>query len=278
MVAPVRIRAARWLASEHAPPLSRRRAAGAMLVSRRSLRERPVDFEEQALLTRLRELAAERRRWGYRRLWILPRREGWKINQKRVHRLCKLAGLRVGKRPKKRPARAQRRPPPKATAANACWAMDFVSDALRDGRKFRTLNVEDECTREGLEIEVDTSIGGARVVRVLERIAAVRGCPRALRMDNGPEFTSKALDQWAHEKGVTLHFTDPGKPMRNGRLRDECLNENWFAGLEEARRITAYWLHDYNTRRLRSALGNPTPEEYANMRAATPAIVINPEA
>lgn len=280
MVAPVRVQAARWLVREHRPPLSRRSAAGAMGVDRRRLRERMASAENELLVVRLRELACERRRWGYRRLCVLLRREGWKINKKRVHRLCKLAALQVGKRARKRPARAERKPLPKAHGANACWALDFVSDALSSGRRFRVLNVADECTREGLAIEVDTSLGGGRVVRVLERLVQTRGKPRALKMDNGPEFTSQALDQWAHASGVALHFIAPGKPQQNGRLesfngklRDECLNEHWFRDLDEARRELELWRIDFNQRRPHSALGNLTPLEYASMLSVTPPIV-----
>jgi putative transposase len=280
MVTPAARRtAAQWLVREHEPPLSGRRAAGVVGLSRGALRVRKATVENDRLLARMRELAAERRRWGYRRLCILLRREGCKVNKKRMHRLSKLAGLQVGKRPRKRPACAVRQPMPLPAAANQCRALDFVSDALMDGRKFRALNIADECTREGLAIEADTSLGGARVVRVLTRLAAERGKPQALRMDNGPEFTSKALDQWAHENGIRLHFIDPGKPQQNGRLesfngklRDECLNENWFRDLDEARCILDAWRIDFNTLRPHSALGNLTPSEYAMMLRLMPAV------
>ncbi len=265
-----RRKAAQWLFSSHAPPISQRRAAGVVGLSRNTLREPVGTAESLRLQARLRELAALRRRWGYRRLWVLLRREGEQVNRKRVHRLCKIAGLQVGKRKRKRVARGERRPLQPALAANDSWALDFVSDALMGPRKFRILNIEDECTREGLASEVDTSLGGERVVRVLERIVAERGKPLALRMDNGPEFISLAVDRWAHANGVALHFITPGKPQENGRMesyngrmRDECLNENYFRDLGEVRRILENWRIDYNTVRPHSSLGNLTPEEYA---------------
>ena len=284
MVTPAARRtAAQWLVREHKPPLSGRRAAGVVGLSRGALRVRKATVENDRLLARMRELAAERRRWGYRRLCILLRREGCQVNKKRVHRLSKLAGLQVGKRPRKRPARAERQPLPHPVAANESWALDFVSDALMGGRKFRALNIADECTREGLRGDLSlsrqASLGGVRVVRVLERLVAEHGKPQALRMDNGPEFTSKALDQWAHANGVRLHFIDPGKPQQNGRLesfngklRDECLNENWFRDLDEARSILEAWRIDFNTLRPHSSLGNLTPAEYAMLLRLKPAV------
>jgi putative transposase len=280
MVTPdARRAAAHWLLASHAPPVSQRLAAGVVGLSRNALREPAGTAQNSRLQARLRELAQLRRRWGYRRLWVLLRREGETVNRKRVHRLCKVAGLQVGKRKHRRVARGERRPLPPALAANASWALDFVSDALMGPRRFRILNVEDECTREGLASEADTSLGGARVVRVLERIVAERGKPLALRMDNGPEFISLAVDRWADANGVALHFITPGKPQENGRMesyngrmRDECLNENCFRDLDEARRILEDWRIDYNTRRPHSSLGNLTPEEYATLIKLHPVV------
>ncbi len=164
---------------------------------------------------------------------------------------------------------------------NHRWSMDFVADMLAGGRRFRTLNVVDDFSRECLNIEVDTSLGGQRVVRVLERLAQNRKLPEVLVMDNGPEFTGKALDAWAYERGVKLQFIQPGKPVQNayvesfnGKFRDECLNENWFISLQDARDQIETWRQDYNQSRPHSSLGNMTPEEYAmsvsGLREATP--------
>jgi putative transposase len=252
----------RWSVSE-------RRACRAMRTNRSSIRYRKRRAGDAELRQKLRELAAERRRFGYRRLCLMLRRQGWAVNHKRVYRLYREEGLAVRKRARKRVAR-QRLPAPVPTVPNQLWSLDFVSDSLAWGRKIRMLPVEDVFTREGLAIEVDTSLPGTRVVQVLERLEAERGAlPQEIILDNGPELTSKALDQWAYEHGVKLNFIDPGKPQQNGfmesfnsRLRDECLNEHWFLSLADARRIIEDWRVDYNRNRPHSSLGNLTPEEY----------------
>jgi len=236
--------------------------SGARYASRRS--------GDQELRERLRELAWERRRFGYRRLHVMLRREGQMVNHKRVYRLYREEGLLVRKRSRKRVSREARLPLQTPAAPNQLWCLDFVTDALWWGRKIRLLSVEDVFTREALAIEVDTSLPGTRVVQVLERVAAQAGAaPREIVMDNGPELTSRALDQWAYEHGVRLHFIDPGKPQQNGfiesfngKLRDECLNEHWFLSLPHARRIAEEWRQDYNLNRPHSSLGNLTPEEF----------------
>jgi putative transposase len=164
------------------------------------------------------------------------------------------------------------------TRANRVWTMDFMHDNLASGRRFRTLNLMDGCTRESPRIEVDTSLPGLRVVRVLEEVAGERGYPQAIQVDNGPEFISRVVDQWAFEHGVELHFIAPGKPTENahiesfnGKFRDECLNENWFLSLQEARMKIEAWRKDYNQVRPHSALGYQTPEEFAAAaRGASP--------
>jgi putative transposase len=234
------------------------------------VRYRPRRSGDQELRERLRELAGERRRFGYRRLHIMLRREGHEVNHKRVYRLYREEGLTVRKRRRKRVSRADRVPLAAPTGPNQLWTSDFVHDALSWGRKIRMLTVEDAFTREALAIEVDTSLSGQRVVRVLGRLTEERGAlPDVIVLDNGPELTSKALDQWAYERGVRLHFIDPGKPQQNGfiesfngKLRDECLNEHWFLSLADARRIIEAWRIDYNRNRPHSSLGNLTPEEY----------------
>lgn len=224
-----------------------------------------------ALRQRLRELAGERRRFGYRRLHILLRREGLAINHKRVYRLYREEGLSVRQRKRKQVAarRGERRGA--AAAPNQRWSLDFVSDALATGRRIRLLAVVDTCTREALAIEVDTSLPASRVVRVLDRVVAERGTPRQIVLDNGPELTSRALDRWAYEHGVQLCFIDPGKPVQNGyvesfngRLRDECPNEHWFLDLADARKIVETWRIDYNRQRPHSSLDYRTPEEVRN--------------
>ena len=226
---------------------------------------------------RLRQLAGERRRFGYRHLHVMLRREGEKVNRKRVYRLYREEGLTVRKRARKRVSRAERVPAVVLTALNQCWSLDFVSDWLALGRKVRMLTVVDAYTRESLAIEVDTSLPGARVARVLDRVIAERGAaPVEIRLDNGPELTSRALDQWAYERGVSLRFIEPGKPVQNayiesfnGRLRDECLNEHWFLTLAHAQETIEDWRIDYNQRRPHSALGNLTPLEFSRLQEDT---------
>lgn len=192
------------------------------------------------------------------------------MNHKRVYRLYREEGLSVPKRKRKRVARRQRLPLLFPLAPDRLWSLDFVEDTLSWGRKFRLLTIVDAFSRESLAIEVDTSLSGQRVARVLERVAAERGAtPEVIVLDNGPELTSRALDQWAYERGVLLHFIEPGKPQQNGyiesfngKFRDECLNEHWFRSLPHARRIIEEWRVDYNVNRPHSSLGNLTPEEF----------------
>ncbi len=233
--------------------VSERRACGLIGLHRGTYRYRVRRWEDGRLRTRLRELAHQFRRFGYRRLHDRLVREGWRVNHKRVGRLYRLEGLQVRKRRRKRCAGVLRLPLPAPTAANQVWSLDFMSDTLSSGRKLRTLNVVDDYTRECLAIEVDTSLGGVRVVRVLERLVRERGRPRQIRTDNGPEFAGRALDQWCFAQGVEQHFIQPGKPMQNGyiesfngKFRDECLNENWFISLNDARQIIEQWRQHYN--------------------------------
>jgi putative transposase len=253
--------------------VSQRRACGLMEMDRGTCRYRRRRTEDPGLRARLRELAETRRRFGYRRLQVLLLREGWKVNHKRVYRLYveEKLGLRR-KRGRKRSG--VRQPLLQPTGANQTWSVDFMTDALSSGRRFRTLNVVDDFTREALAIEVDTSLGGLRVARVLDDLKMQRGLPRQIRSDNGPEFTSRALDQWTYEQGIRWHYIQPGRPLENGyvesfngRLRDECLNENWFCSLGEARKTIEAWRQDYNRCRPHSALGYRTPEEFAKTSA-----------
>ena len=221
---------------------------------------------ERELRERLRELAAERRRFGYRRLLILLGREGWRVNHKRVYRLYRAEGLAVRRRKRKRIGTVERQPLLLPTRPNERWSMDFVADALNDGRRFRSLNIVDDYNRRCLATEVDTSLPGGRVVRVLERLRELEGLPETIVMDNGPEFAGQTLDAWAYLRGVKLRFIEPGKPIQNafiesfnGKFRDECLNEHWFVSLADAQRLIEAWRVDYNTVRPHSALDDQTP-------------------
>lgn len=200
------------------------------------------------------------------------------VNHKRVLRLYRLAGLGLRRQKRKRMPSVARGLPGLPTRPNACWALDFVSDTLAWGRRVRGLTIVDCFTREAPAIEVDTSLPRARVVRVLDDLSTQRGLPETLLMDNGPELTSRVLDQWAYERGVELRFIDPGKPVQNafsesfnGRFRDECLNQHWFTSLAQARRIVEAWQLDYNGNRPHSSLGSLTPDEFAReVRAPMP--------
>lgn len=253
--------------------MSERRSCRLVRVWRATQRYKSKRKESGALRQRLCELAGEYPRYGYWRLYRKLRREGMMVNHKRVYRLYREEGLSVRKRPRKRLARA-RVPASVPIVPNERWSMDFVSDSLADSRKLRVLNVVDDCTREALVMYVDTSIGGQRVARLLDEQAATRGAyPRRIVCDNGPEFISHALDQWAEEHGVKLEFIQPGKPVQNcfvesfnGRFRDECLNENWFVSLADARRIISEWKMHYNEVREHGSLGGLTPSEFAKKR------------
>jgi putative transposase len=205
------------------------------------------------LRTRLKELAARRMRFGYRRLTAMLMREGMPANHKRVYRLYREEGLAMRIRQRRRIRWNGTATGPAATRPNERWSMDFVSDCVSTGKVIRMLTLVDDCTRECPAIEVDTSLGGLRVRRVLDRIASERGLPEAIVLDNGPEFRGPALAAWSAERGVRLQFIQPGKPVQNayvesfnGRLRDECLNANWFTSLRDARRKIETWRQDYN--------------------------------
>lgn len=224
---------------------------------------------ELHLRQRLRELAEEHPRWGSPMLTWRLRTEGITDNHKRIRRLYRAEGLAVRRQRKKKVAVA-RIPLPRATNPNEEWAMDFVRDTLSDGRSFRAFTIVDTCTRECPAIEVDVGLGADRVVEVLERLRVTRGLPERITLDNGPEFQSRALDAWAHKRGVKLNFIRPGKPVENafiesfnGRLRDECLNQHWFLSLSDARRTIESWRESYNTARPHRGLGRLTPSKYA---------------
>ncbi len=257
---------------------------------RGSWRYRPRERDDAALRTRLRELAGERPRFGYRRLHIFLRRERtesgeprWRANHKRVYRLYREEGLAMRQRKRKRFRAAARVPLALPKAANEVWTMDYTHDELAGGRKFRTLNLMDGYTREALAIEVDTSLPGLRVVRVLEPLRERRGTPAAIQVDNGTEFTSRVVDQWANQHGVALHFIEWGKPTQNafieifnGKFRDECLNQNWFTDLTDASSKPGGWTTTRCARTAAWSIGrrrvrppsSKAPIAYGSLRAA----------
>jgi len=226
--------------------------------------------EEEMVRQRLRALAETRPRFGSPRLGALLRREMGVINHKRVERLYAQEGLQLPKRSKRLRRRWSRvMPLAMPTGPRQRWSLDFIHDSLRDGRKFRALTVVDDFSRECPAITVDISISGQRVTRVLDWLADTTDLPQVLVLDNGPEFTSKAMFCWAEQRGVKLHFTDPGRPTQNayiesfnGKFRDECLNRHWFKDLSEAARMIEEWRQDYNLARPHSSLGYLAPETF----------------
>ena len=219
---------------------------------------------------RLRELALARPRYGYRRLTILLRREGWPVNAKRVYRLYREEGLKVRVKRRKKLASHARVRPPAAARVNERWSMDFVADSLSDGRRIRVLTIIDSFTRECLALTVAKSLPSQSVTETLNRVIKHRGAPRTIQVDNGTEFTSNHFDAWAYLHGIDVDFIRPGKPIDNahiesfnGRLRDECLNSKWFETLDDARKALQDWRRDYNEVRPHSSLGDMPPSAFA---------------
>jgi putative transposase len=246
--------------------LSQRRAAGLIPVHNGTRRYRSIRDRQDALRPRSRELAAVRVRFGYRRLTVLLKREGWRVNAKRVYRLYALEGLEVRTKPRKKLASRVRVPLPAATRPNERWSMDFVRARLADGRWFRTLTVMDLYTRESLTLIADRSLTGVKVAAALSRVLQQRPAPQAITVDNGGEFVNRAMDAWAYAHSVRLDFIRPGKPVENafiesfiGKLRDECLNSHVFASVAEAQVVLDGWREDYNLLRPHSSLQDRTP-------------------
>ena len=248
-------------------PISERRACRLFRLSRTVRRYRSLRSDDPKTIARIKELAEVRRRFGYRRLFTLLKREGIKMNQKKFRRIYKEQKLSLKIRKGRKLRTMPRAPIESPTKRNQRWSMDFVSDQLGpSGRRFRVLTVVDDFTRECVLLYADYSIPGVTVTRELNKLEDL---PGVFNIDNGSEFTGKAMDAWAFERGVKLDFIRPGKPNENafiesfnGKLRDECLNENWFLSLEEVRRTIEEWRIDYNENRPHSSLGDLTPKEF----------------
>lgn len=232
----------------------------------RSFTRRAEDKEERE---KIKAIALERPRFGYRRIHVVMRKTGFKINHKKLFRLYRELGLKVRKRGSKKRAIGIRLKKERATEINQVWSLDFMSDRLADGRKIRLLNVIDEYSRESLKIVVDTSLSGIRVARELEELIKNRGRPKQIISDNGTEFTSLAILKWSEDRSVGWHYIQPGKPMQNGavesfngKVRDEFLNQHLFISLKEAKDLAESWRQDYNEKRPHSSLNGLTPIEF----------------
>lgn len=271
MVGPAAKReAAQILEQEH--KVSERRACRVLELSRTTKRHRakPNALNEQ-ISERLRELADKKKRFGAPRLHQLLLREGFEINHKRTERLYRMDGLSLRRKKKQKRFKSETRAPlADPVRPNQYWAMDFVSDQLVSGQRFRGLTLVDIYCRESPAIEVARSMPAVRVVETLNRLKETRGLPEVIVLDNGPEMISLALDQWAYENNVKLHFIEPGKPTQNafiesfnGTFRDECLNMHWFYSLDDARRKIETWRREYNEENPHSSLGFQTPKEFA---------------
>ena len=236
--------------------ISRRRACGLIELASSSYYYQAKPTTDEALRLRIKELAAQRVRFGYRRIHMLLLREGWKVNHKKVHRIYLEENLTVRTKKRKKLANRPRVPLGKATEPNEQWSMDFVMDRTEDGKSFRVLTVVDHYTRENLGLYANRSITGESVAKQLNRIAQKRGYPKSIRVDNGSEFYSRAMDAWAYTHEVQLDFIRPGKPVENayiesfnGRLRDECLNTHLFFTVQDAMEKLQVWRRDYNEER-----------------------------
>ncbi|WP_423825998.1 IS3 family transposase [Serratia liquefaciens] len=254
---------------------SERQICFALRLSRSSFRYRSVAADDSALRLRIREITETRIHYGYRRVHVMLRREGWRDNHKRIYRLYCEQGLSLRlKRPRRNKSAQRRQPQPQGLYPNHVWGMDFVSDALFDGRRLRLLTVIDLYTRECLGICVGQNLRSTEVAEMLNSIALRRPLPQLLKTDNGSEFAGKMLDKWVYERGIRIDFSRPGTPTDNatvesfnGRLRQECLNENWFMSVEDARCKIEGWRIHYNQSRPHSALGWMTPSEFAEKSA-----------
>ena len=253
--------------------LSERRACRLVSLDRSTFQYHRRTGADAVLRERLKAVAGERRRFGYRRLGILLQREGFVVNHKKLFRLYREEGLAVRQRRGRKRALGTRKPRIVPSRPGERWSLDFVSDSLAEGRKFRALCIVDDFSRESLAIVADFSLPGARVVRELDRLVSTRGRPTLIVSDNGTELTSHAVLKWSQEVVIDWHYIAPGKPTQNafvesfiGRLRDECLNEHLFSTLAEARLVIEDWRRDYNTLRPHSSLGGMSPSIYADLK------------
>jgi putative transposase len=260
--------------------MSERRACELNAMDRSSYRYEPRADRDAELREKLIELARQKPRYGHRRLNVLLERQGISVNHKRLWRVYQEAGLGVRRRERKRVER-RKAGMPVLSRPNEEWSIDFVSDALANGRGIRALTVLDDFTKESPAIEVDSSLSAPRVTRVLDQVIEERGQPDAMRLDNGPEFTSRCFVAWAEQRGIRLIYIEPGKPVQNsyiesfnGRFRDECLNAHWFENMADARRKIESWRQEYNQQRPHSALAYRTPEEFARAWSPSPSATV----
>lgn len=261
----------RWMRSRG---LSERKALEIVGMSSSSMRYRPRPDRNGELRQEIVALAHRFRRYGAGMIYLKLRQAGLDVNHKRVERIYAEERLQIKRRKRKKIPLADRQPLERPVAANEVWSMDFVFDRVASGRSLKILGIVDDGTHESVATHPEHAIGGGHLVRELERICSARGYPRIIRTDNGKEFTSKAMLNWAHDRGVKLRLIEPGKPNQNayiesfnGRFRDECLNEHWFFNLEHARSVIEGWRREYNEERPKKILGGLTPSEYAKQLA-----------
>ena len=254
---------------ENAYQVTKRRCCRLIQFNRSTHYYKKKEKNDKALIVRLKDLASSRPRYGYRRLHILLRREGWGINHKRVYRIYNMLGLQVRTKQRKKRAAVMRIPLEKPTQPNESWSMDFMADRLSNGKRFRILTIIDKFSRECPMLYADVSITAAKLVQQLEKLRLKREIPQSITVDNGSEFYSHKLDAWAYARSIKLNFIRPGRPMENGfiesfngRLRDECLNSELFDALEDVRIKLEQWRCDYNLFRPHSSLNNLSPDDF----------------
>lgn len=279
VTAPARRELVRWMQDKG---LSERRALRILRMSASALRYAPKPDRNRDLRAQIVTLAQRHRRYGADMIYLKLRQAGQTVNHKRVERLYTLEKLQVRRRRRKKIPMADRQPLIRPGAANEVWSMDFVFDRIASGRAIKCLAIVDDATHEAIAVAPEHSIGGDHLVRILDRICAHRGKPLIIRTDNGKEFTGRAMLTWAHRNGIALRLIEPGKPTQNayiesfnGRLRDECLNEHWFASLQHAKVEIERWRREYNEERPKRALGGLTPAAYAK-QLAKKTITVNP--
>jgi putative transposase len=274
VTAPARRELVRWMQTRG---LTERRCLAIAGMSASSLRYQPRPDQNVALRARIVGLAQRHRRYGVGMIHLKLRQAGEPVNYKRVERLYRLEQLHIRRRRRKKIPVSERQPLVRPGQANEVWSMDFMFDREASGRSIKCLVIVDDATHESVAIVADHAIGGDHLTRILDGICAQRGKPAVIRTDNGPEFTGKAMLNWAHRRGIALRLIEPGKPNQNayvesfnGRFRDECLNEHWFMSLAHARAVIEVWRQEYNEERPKRSLGGLTPAQYAKQLAARP--------